>query len=607
MDVGGSGHYGMDDLGLAVDPDMGLHAEVQLVPFTCLVHVGITLFVLVLRRRRGVDEGGIDHRALAHLDALGLPVAVDLLEELPAEMVLLEQMTELQDGGLIRHRFPAEIYADEPAHGDRFVQGLLGPRIGEVGPLLEEIDPQHTPKPHRRPAVLTLGIIGCDHRTEACQGTTLSISARNRSRRVDLPPGREGHDGSRDWRMRFTSLDCHHCTMTACVLGLNQGCTSVPSHKSFIILSGYPFLSMGVLMGRPLPELVVTQQEHKRLIEWTRRHKTSQALALRARIILACAQGTPNKDIAERLRVSKQMVGKWRQRFVDKRLDGLSDEPRSGAPRQIGDEVVEAVIAKTLQEKPSDATHWSTRTLGAHMKLSQSTVARIWRAFGLQPHRQETFKLSTDPLFIEKVRDVIGLYLDPPLKAMVLCVDEKSQIQALDRTQPVLPMMPGMPEKRTHDYMRHGTTTLFAALDVATGEVVGQMHRRHRSQEFLKFLQHVNAETPEDLDVHLVMDNYGTHKTPAVKRWFARHPRFHVHFTPTSASWLNQVERWFAEITRKQIRRGTHRSTRELEQAIRDYLATYNQNPRPFIWTKSADQILDSIKRFCLRISDSGH
>ena len=395
--------------------------------------------------------------------------------------------------------------------------------------------------------------------------------------------------------------------MTACVLGLNQGCTSVPSHKSFIILSGYPFLSMGVLMGRPLPELVVTQQEHKRLIEWTRRHKTSQALALRARIILACAQGTPNKDIAERLRVSKQMVGKWRQRFVDKRLDGLSDEPRSGAPRQIGDEVVEAVIAKTLQEKPSDATHWSTRTLGAHMKLSQSTVARIWRAFGLQPHRQETFKLSTDPLFIEKVRDVIGLYLDPPLKAMVLCVDEKSQIQALDRTQPVLPMMPGMPEKRTHDYMRHGTTTLFAALDVATGEVVGQMHRRHRSQEFLKFLQHVNAETPEDLDVHLVMDNYGTHKTPAVKRWFARHPRFHVHFTPTSASWLNQVERWFAEITRKQIRRGTHRSTRELEQAIRDYLATYNQNPRPFIWTKSADQILDSIKRFCLRISDSGH
>lgn len=360
-------------------------------------------------------------------------------------------------------------------------------------------------------------------------------------------------------------------------------------------------------MGRPLPELALTQQEHKRLIEWTRRHKTSQASALRARIILACAQGAPNKDIAQRLRVSKHMVGKWRQRFVDKRLEGLSDEPRPGAPRQIGDEIVEAVIAKTLQETPSDATHWSTRTLAARMKLSQSTVARIWRAFGLQPHRQETFKLSTDPLFIEKVRDVIGLYLDPPVKAMVLCVDEKSQIQALDRTQPVLPMMPGMPEKRTHDYMRHGTTTLFAALDIATGKVVGQLHRRHRSTEFLQFLRHVDTETPEDLDIHLVVDNYGTHKTPAVKRWFARHPRFHVHFTPTSASWLNQVERWFAEITRKQIRRGTHRSTRELEQAIRDYLATYNQNPKPFVWTKSADQILDSIKRFCLRISDPGH
>jgi transposase len=359
--------------------------------------------------------------------------------------------------------------------------------------------------------------------------------------------------------------------------------------------------------GRSLPELKLTAEENNRLVEWTRRHKTSQALAVRARIVLACAQGTPNKDVAGRLRLSKQMVGKWRQRFVDKRLDGLLDEPRPGAPRQIGDDVVEAVIARTLQEKPGDATHWSTRTLAGRMKLSQSSVSRIWRAFGLQPHRQETFKLSTDALFVDKVRDIVGLYLAPPTKAVVLCVDEKSQIQALDRTQPILPMAAGLPERRTHDYMRHGTTTLFAALDIATGKVIGQLHRRHRATEFLKFLAVLDQTILADTDVHVVMDNYGTHKTPAVKRWFARHPRFHPHFTPTSASWINQVERWFAEITRKQIRRGTHRSTRELEQAIRDYLATYNMNPRPFVWTKTADQILESVKRFCLRISDSGH
>lgn len=360
-------------------------------------------------------------------------------------------------------------------------------------------------------------------------------------------------------------------------------------------------------LGRSLPELKLTAEENDRLVEWTRRHKTSQALAMRARIVLSCAQGTPNKEVASRLRVSKQMVGKWRQRFVDKRLDGLLDEPRPGAPRKIGDDMVEAVIAKTLQEKPADATHWSTRSLAGSMKLSQSSVSRIWRAFGLQPHRQETFKLSTDALFVDKVRDIVGLYLSPPTKAVVLCVDEKSQIQALDRTQPILPMTPGLPERRTHDYMRHGTTTLFAALDVATGKVIGQLHRRHRAAEFLKFLAVLDQSVPADTDVHVVMDNYGTHKTPAVKRWFARHPRFHPHFTPTSASWINQVERWFAEITRKQIRRGTHRSTQELEQAIRDYLATYNMNPRPFAWTKTADQILDSLKRFCVRISDSRH
>lgn len=359
--------------------------------------------------------------------------------------------------------------------------------------------------------------------------------------------------------------------------------------------------------GRPLPELKLSATENNRLVEWTRRHKTSQALALRARIVLACAQGNTNVEVAHSLHVTKQTVGKWRARFVVQRLDGLLDEPRPGAPRQIGDEQVEALIAKTLHDKPADATHWSTRSMASTMGLSQTAVVRIWKAFGLQPHRTETFKLSTDPLFIEKVRDIVGLYLDPPVKAMVVCVDEKSQIQALDRTQPILPMMPGLPEKRTHDYMRHGTTTLFAALDVATGHVIGQLRRRHRGKEFLKFLAHLNESVPADLDVHVVMDNYGTHKTPAVRAWFARHPRFNPHFTPTSASWINQVERWFADLTQKQIRRGTHRSTLALEAAIRHYLDTYNTNPKPFTWTKSADDILASIKRFCQRTSNSGH
>ena len=359
--------------------------------------------------------------------------------------------------------------------------------------------------------------------------------------------------------------------------------------------------------GRLLAELKLAVEESNRLIEWTRRHKTSQALALRARIVLACAHNSTNGEVAQRLRITQQTVSKWRKRFIERGLDGLLDEPRPGAPRRIGDEVVEAVITKTLHDKPVDATHWSTRSLARAHGLSHATVGRIWQAFRLQPHRQETFKLSTDALFVDKVRDIVGLYLNPPLKAVVLCVDEKSQIQALDRTQPILPMTPGLPERRTHDYMRHGTTTLFAALDVATGKVIGQLHRRHRATEFLKFLSHLDLNVPAGEQVHVVMDNYGTHKTPAVKRWFARHPRFHAHFTPTSSSWINQVERWFADLTAKQIRRGTHRSTQQLEQAIRTYLATHNQNPRPFLWTKTADDILDSIKRFCLRISETGH
>ena len=359
--------------------------------------------------------------------------------------------------------------------------------------------------------------------------------------------------------------------------------------------------------GRALEALTLSVEENNRLVEWTRRHRTAQALALRARIVLGCAQGAANREVARRLRVTPQTVGKWRSRFLERRLDGLLDEPRPGAPRQIGDAQVEAVIAKTLHEKPRNATQWSSRAMAKASGLSQTSVMRVWHAFGLQPHRTETFKLSTDPLFIEKVRDIVGLYLNPPTKALVLCVDEKSQIQALDRTQPILPMLPGLPERRTHDYMRHGTTTLFAALDIATGEVIGELHRRHRSTEFLRFLRTIEQQVPGSLDVHLVMDNYGTHKTPSVKAWLARHPRYHVHFTPTSASWLNQVERWFAELTQKYIRRGTHRSTIELERAIRSYLETYNDEPRPFVWTKSADEILESIKRFCMRTSDSGH
>jgi transposase len=361
------------------------------------------------------------------------------------------------------------------------------------------------------------------------------------------------------------------------------------------------------MRGRPKAQLVLTEDEREQLTALTLRRKTAQALALRARIVLACADRVDNKIVASRQRVTPQTVSKWRARFVEHRLDGLLDAPRPGAPRTIEDTQVDAVIAKTLETIPEGATHWSTRMMAREAGLSQTAVSRIWRAFGLQPHRQDTFKLSSDPLFVEKVRDIVGLYMDPPLMAMVLCVDEKSQIQALDRTQPMLPLAPGIPERRTHDYKRHGTTTLFAAFDIASGAVIGQTHRRHRSSEFLQFLRTVDASVPAMLDVHLVMDNYGTHKTPAIKNWFARHPRFHVHFTPTSASWLNQVERWFATLTQRCVRRGTHRSTRELEQALHRYIELNNTDPKPFAWSKTADDILASIERFCLRTSNSRH
>lgn len=359
--------------------------------------------------------------------------------------------------------------------------------------------------------------------------------------------------------------------------------------------------------GRPLPPLTLTRDEHETLDRWARRRTTAQALALRARLILACATGQTNTAVATRFDVTKQMVGKWRGRFVRQRLDGLLDEPRPGAPRTVSDAEVERVVTLTLEAMPRHATHWSTRTLAARCGLSRATVHRIWRAFALQPHRTETFKLSTDPLFIEKVRDIVGLYLHPPDKALVLCADEKSQIQALDRTQPLLPMRPGQAERRTHDYRRHGTTSLFAALEVQTGRIIGECHRRHRAVEFRKFLDTIAAAVPTGLDVHLILDNYGTHKTPAIHRWLARHPRFHLHFTPTGASWINLVERWFGMLTEKQIRRGTHRSTPQLEAAILRYIADGNQHPTPFIWTKTADEILASVARFCQRISETPH
>lgn len=362
-------------------------------------------------------------------------------------------------------------------------------------------------------------------------------------------------------------------------------------------------------MGRSLEPLTVTDDERQKLEAWARRPTSAQRLALRARIVLACAEGRSNTAVAQALRVTMPTVGKWRQRFLVRRLEGLADEPRPGAPRTLTDAHIEEVIARTLETKPAAATHWSTRGLAKALGLSQTAIVRIWRAFGLKPHRTDTFKLSTDPFFVEKVRDVVGLYLHPPDKAIVLCVDEKSQVQALDRTQPLLPLMPGQAERGTHDYVRHGTTSLFAALEVATGRIIGKCHTRHRHQEFLKFLELIDASVPKEpgCTIHLVMDNYGTHKTPKVKRWFLRHPEYQLHFIPTSSSWLNQVERFFAEITEKRIRRGAFRNVPLLEQAITEYLAHHNQDPKPFVWTADADLILNRVKQVCERTSNSGH
>ena len=359
--------------------------------------------------------------------------------------------------------------------------------------------------------------------------------------------------------------------------------------------------------GRPKKPLELSSQEREKLEMLARRPKTSQRLALRARIVLRCADGRTNRDVARDLHVNEKTVSKWRERFRVERLEGLCDQPRPGAPRTILDHKVEDVVTKTLETTPKGATHWSTRTMAKAAGISDHSVRRIWHAFGLKPHRQKTFKLSTDPFFTEKTRDLVGLYLDPPDNAVVFCIDEKSQIQALDRSNPLLPMEMDYPEARTHDYVRHGTTSLFAALDVATGDVIGACHRRHRHQEFLKFLRQVETNVPAGVEVHLILDNYGTHKTPKVQRWLAKRPHWHVHFTPTGASWLNLAERWFAEITCRRIRRGTFRSVRALERAIREYLDTHNESPKPFVWTATAEEIFGKIYRLCERISHAGH
>ncbi len=359
--------------------------------------------------------------------------------------------------------------------------------------------------------------------------------------------------------------------------------------------------------GRPKKLLEVSASDQEKLETIARRPKSAQAIALRARIVLWCAKGKSNTEVAQHLRVTNATVGKWRRRFLEQGVEGLLDEPRVGAPRKITDRQIEQVVTKTLEQMPPQGTHWSTRMMAKDSGLSQNSIVRIWHTFGLQPHRVETFKLSSDPQFVEKVRDVVGLYLNPPERAVVLCVDEKSQVQALNRTQPILPIGPGVPARQSHDYERHGVTSLFAALDVASGITISDCYRRHRHQEFLRFLRQIDASIPDDLDVHLVMDNYGTHKVDKVRHWLARHSRFHVHYTPTSSSWLNLAERLFAEVTQRCVKRGSHCSVRDLEDALLRYLDRRNENPTPFIWTADADLILGKVGRLCKRISRSGH
>jgi len=359
--------------------------------------------------------------------------------------------------------------------------------------------------------------------------------------------------------------------------------------------------------GRPKPDVCLSSGEKEQLQSMVSSRSLAYGLVTRARIVLLAAEGASNREISGKVGLSAQSVCKWRRRFLAQGLSGLHDELRPGRPRSISDEQVASLIRQTLNTQPRDGTHWTIRSLAKQAQLSRPTIHRIWRAFGLQPHRQRHFKLSTDPFFVEKVRDIVGLYLDPPDKAMVLCVDEKSQIQALDRTQPLLPMGLGYVEGITHDYVRHGTTTLFAALDIATGQVLTRCRPRHRHQEYLQFLRQIEANVPAELDIHLVVDNYGTRKHPTVKRWLAAHPRYQVHYTPTYASWLNQVEIWFHLISQRAIRRGTFKSTKDLIAKIDQFVQHYNAQTRPFAWMATADSILEKIKRLCQYISETGH